>query len=72
MKTIQLTQGKIAIIDAEDFEKINKHMWRASRSENSWRATTVIKRKTIFMHREILNASVGIQVDHIDGNGLNN
>jgi hypothetical protein len=28
--------------------------------------------KTILMHREILEASEGIEVDHINGNGLDN
>jgi len=31
MKTIQLTQGKVAIIDNEDFELLNQYKWRAMR-----------------------------------------
>ncbi|MBU2859359.1 hypothetical protein HF290_02705 [Acidithiobacillus ferrooxidans] len=30
------------------------------------------KRTTLYMHRLIFNAPAGLQVDHRDGNGLNN
>lgn len=29
MKAIQLTQGKVAIVDDDDFEKVNKFKWYA-------------------------------------------
>lgn len=35
-------------------------------------ATTTIGGKTAYMHRLLTNAEVGVEVDHINGNGLDN
>ena len=78
MKQIKLSQGKVAFVDDEDYEYLNQFRWYAckahlrdayyvSRSER-----IEGKRKTIKMHREIMNAPKGMDVDHKDGDGLNN
>jgi len=77
MKTIELTQGKVALVDDEDFENLNQYKWRAHKVGNVFYAegnTRRIKlqRTKIRMHREITNAPKGMDVDHIDGDGLNN
>lgn len=64
-KSIQLTQGKIALVDDEDFERLNQYKWCFSGQY----AQRKVLRKTILMHRVILECP---QVDHIDGNRLNN
>lgn len=77
MKEIQLTQNKVALVDNEDFERLNLHKWYALKSRNTYyavRNSKIIngKRFEIRMHREIMNAPKGIQVDHRNGNGLYN
>jgi len=77
MKEIKLTQGKLALVDDEDFDELNQYKWRAHKMGNVFyaeRHTRSIEpqRTTISMHREITNALKGLQVDHINGNGLNN
>ena len=76
MKTIPLTQGKFAIVDDEDYEKIAKNKWYAIQDNYTFYAVRSIrkkkKRKKIRMHRIIMNAPQGQQVDHINGNGLKN
>lgn len=79
MKTIPLTQGYVALVDDEDFERINQHKWyvlKAPRVLYAVRcsATEGGKRRTIFMHREILGLVPfdGISTDHRDHKGLNN
>jgi len=79
MKTIALTQNKIALIDDEDHEALNRHRWHAYRDGNVWyarRNSSRIKGKrfVILMHREILGLQKGDRrhTDHTDGNGLNN
>jgi hypothetical protein len=72
MREIPLTQGKVALVDDEDYERLSCHKWRALRNKNRWYAMRDGGGRKILMHREIMGAPQGLQVDHIDGNGLNN
>jgi hypothetical protein len=76
MKEIQVTQGFIALVDDEDFEYLNQFKWHIKKDRSTNYATTNIKHdggyKTITMHRFILDAIKGVQVDHINHNGLDN
>jgi len=79
MREILLTQGKVALVDAEDFEWLNQWKWLAHKHRNTWyverRGTKENgKRMTIKMHRQILNLKHDDkkQGDHKDRNGLNN
>jgi len=79
VKRIPLTQGQEAIVDDEDFQRLNKYNWRARWDEHAHtfyaqRHTTNNsgRRTTIRMHREVLRASLAEMVDHKDRNGLNN
>lgn len=79
MKEIPLTQGKVALVDDEDFEKLNKHKWCAHRgSSDIWYAERGIYiKKTrkvhhVRMHRVITNVKKGKDVDHKNHNGLDN
>ena len=75
MKEISLTKGAIAIVDDEDFERISEHSW-ALNSVGGYAVRKGSKNRgeprTVQMHREILQAPVGIQIDHINGNPLDN
>jgi len=79
MKEIPLTQGKVALVDDEDFELVNKYKWYAwynshAKSYYAVRNSSKLigKQMMIFMHRFIMNTPDGMQVDHIDHNTLNN
>lgn len=76
MKEIKLTQGKMTLVDDEDFEKLNQFKWYAQKRPNTWRVARNIwvenKRTAILMHREIMNAPEHSSVDHINGNPLDN
>lgn len=70
---IPLTKGAVALVDAADFEWLSAYKWcvncqgyavrRLPRSEGG----TIVR-----MHRVITAAQPGYDVDHIDGNPLNN
>lgn len=78
MKEIKLTQGKVAFVDDEDFDRVNQFKWYAGYSRGKWYARRTVNvsstiKKAVVMHRFILGLSdVSIEVDHIDHNGLNN
>lgn len=78
MKTIQLKPGIDVIVDADDFNMLNTYTWwlcktktkRAVKTQLS--AQTTVKGKTVKMHRLIMQAPLGVDVDHINGNPLDN
>lgn len=72
MREIQLSQGKVALVDDEDFGALSKHKWSALRRARSWHAVRRTADRYIYMHREIIGADCPREVDHADGNGLNN
>ena len=75
MKEITLTQGKVSLVDEEDFEKLNQFKWCATSGRIAYATRAVRineKHSIVYMHREILNSKKGVQVDHINGNGLDN
>jgi hypothetical protein len=76
-KTIPLTKGYEAMVDDEDYEKLSVHKWCVNVNRNAVYARLGSprckgKQDEIKMHTVIMNAPKGWQVDHIDGNGLNN
>lgn len=79
--TIPLTKGKKAIIDEQDFEKVNQYKWHLTSSPSSKtfyaKTSTWNKDKKcntdIKLHRFILDLSDSkLLVDHINHNGLDN
>ncbi|NQT02028.1 MAG: HNH endonuclease [Planctomycetes bacterium] len=72
VRYIPLTQGKFTIVDADDYEHLNKCKWSCQKIGNTFYAYRNESYKKIAMHHEIMNAPKGMVVDHIDGNGLNN
>lgn len=72
---ISLTHDRTALVDAEDYERLNKHNWATRITKwGCYAGRDVSKggKKTILMHREILNVPKGQQVDHINHDGLDN
>lgn len=72
MKKIPLTKGQFTFIDDEDYEKIKGYSWFANKYLKGFRAVAVSKGKMVFMHRLIMNAPKGMDVDHINRNALDN
>lgn len=72
MQKIPLTQGKVAIVDDEDFELLNQYKWVAHWNGRNWYARGSNGKPQLYMHRFILKARRGRWVDHINSNGLDN
>ena len=77
MQFIPLSRGKFAMVDDEDFDWLCGHKWcvrkskckeYASRSHHTKSCSYVVR-----MHRKILGVyDANLQVDHINGDGLDN
>ena len=74
MKEIPLTQGKVALVDDEDFEWLSQWKWHChgDSARRKGRVADGCPRQDIFMHTQILGLPRGTRFRHKDGNGLNN
>lgn len=79
MKEIQLTQGKVALVDDDMHEELSQHKWYTHRPKKHLcyaqrNAPTINgKRGTIRMHHIVIGfPPEGLMTDHRDGSGLNN
>ena len=70
---IPLTRGTFVIVDTNLLRILNIHKWHLSWTKGYERyAMRTEKRKAIYMHLEIMSVPDGMEVDHINGNGLDN
>jgi hypothetical protein len=78
MKTITLSQGYVALVDDEDYERVNQFKWCAQVTPRTVYAHRGVKRNgkwtTEKMHKFISRIAPGkcVDVDHEDTDGLNN
>jgi hypothetical protein len=63
-RQILLTQGQFAIVDDEDFDRLNQHKWYARWAEAT-QSFYAVRNPNIYMHQEVLNAQKGAEVDHV-------
>lgn len=70
MKLLQLSQGKFAKVDAEDYERLIAWKWTYSEGY-AYRLKTINKKsKKIWLHRFINETPDGKYTDHINGDRL--
>lgn len=82
VREIPLTQGRVALVDEADLPLVCGVKWQAHNSRNDpggecWYAAGFIghshaTRLRVYMHRLILGVPRGQEVDHRNGNGLDN
>jgi hypothetical protein len=78
MKTIPLTQGKVALVDDADFEFLSQFKWHLKRPSKKARVLYAVAHQPnttrnstkLRMHRLLLPGAK--EVDHINGDGLDN
>ncbi|MFH1882746.1 MAG: HNH endonuclease [Planctomycetota bacterium] len=71
-RLIPLTQGKFAIVDAEDYDRPAQHKWCAVKGRDTFYAQRGSNGRVVSMHREIMRAPKGVVCDHKNHNGLDN
>ena len=64
----------VAEIDDRDVDRVSVHRWSVfePRGSKTRYARSSIGGKTVYLHRLVLSAEKGDEIDHIDGEGLNN
>ena len=74
MKRIPLTQGKFAIVDDEDYDRLMA-MGKWQIGAGGYATTDIggrLNKKKILMHRFIMDVATGFVTDHINGDKLDN
>lgn len=69
-KLIELPDGKQAVVDDADYERVSSHKWSLQDSRGYVRA--YINGKKVRLHRFIMNVAPGVEIDHINGDKLDN
>lgn len=65
-------QGKFALVDDEDYEWASRHKWYLTNPGGYVAGYVASAQRLMRIHREILQASDDMQVDHINGDRLDN
>lgn len=70
-KQILLTRGQFSIVDDEDFDYLNQWKWNCTKQGYAVRLEGA-KRSRITIHQKLLNPPSGYDIDHINGDKLDN
>jgi hypothetical protein len=73
MKKIPLTQGKFALVDDEDFERVSRFKWHAHKDTRTWyaRRTLWVGNKNVTQRMHVFITGLKFS-DHRNGDGLDN
>ncbi len=75
-RRIYVGDGEWAIVDEGDYRRLSKYKWSIVGDEKHKYAARILREKkygrikTVYLHREIMNAPKGLVVDHINNKGL--
>lgn len=75
---IQLSKGKITILDLDDAIKFGIYNWSVLQTKTGWysvrneKSVDRTSQKMFYLHRLIMNCPDNLFVDHINGDTLNN
>ena len=75
MKEIELTQGKFALVDDDNYDYLMQWKWCVTSCGNRFYAMRAVKDNGkniyIYLHRLIMKTPINLFVDHVDHNTLN-
>jgi hypothetical protein len=71
-----ILKGSTVLFDPEDAEIVASHTWYITRRKHTSYVVRSVyengKKRCIYLHREIMLPPAGMEVDHINGDGLDN
>lgn len=79
-RELAVTRGLVAIVDEEDYERVSQFKWCAIKGRDTWYAHRTVRKSeglaksSIRLHHFILGMTADIagEIDHRNGNGLDN
>jgi len=79
MRKLLLSNGITTLIDDSDFERVSQYKWSSYKFRKTSATPYVVrysykngKQSTVYLHRFLMDAPKGMQVDHKNGDGLDN
>lgn len=69
---VPLSKGFFAHVDFDKAEQVFDHEWSLRRCGSNHYAVTRIDKSIVYLHRFLLSPEKNQEVDHVDGDGLNN
>lgn len=77
VREIRLSRGMVALVDEEDYERVAQFRWSADVIGGKcyavrWQRREDGTKAKVYMHRLLMDAPKGTEVDHRDGDGRNN
>jgi len=81
VKLLPLTKGKVALVDDGDFERTSRFKWTAMEVKRALGSLWYVRRcirlpdgrqHSVLLHRFILEAPANFEVDHVNGDALDN
>lgn len=76
MREIQVTQGRVAIVDDDVYESLSKFSWSLLDGYAARGGSRQRRRYRVFMHHSVLGVTTkslnGLECDHRNGNRLDN
>lgn len=73
MKKIPLTKGLFTFVDNEDYERLVQWNWYAAKSGKKFYAARKLRGGVkIYLHRFLMSEPEKKEIDHINGNSLDN
>lgn len=71
-ESIPLSQGRYALIDDEDFDRISQFKWSYDQHGYASRRNKAAQPQKMYLHRFVIGAPAGMEVDHINHDRLDN
>jgi len=72
MKEVPTHRGKVALVDDEDFERVNQFKWWTHTIGGICYVERRIGKDHQSLHRFLMDPPKNMEIDHINGNGLDN
>ena len=70
---MKISGESVTLLDQEDYEKVNRWKWKKHSAGYAYRTVRNGKGwKNLYLHRLVLSAPEGVEVDHINQNKLDN